>query len=247
MSGTLFIVSTPIGNLEDMTFRAVRILNEVSIIAAEDTRRTQKLCTFYNIQTPLTSYHDFNKEGKTPVLIKRLQEGAHIAVVSDAGTPLISDPGYYLLRETISHQIPVVPIPGASAILAALTASGLPPDAFVFQGFLPKKTGAKTQLLTGLTEDPRTIILFETPYRIRSTLESIQEVFGTRKIVVARELTKLNEEFLRGTAEDLLKTGLPQRVKGEVTLLIEGHRPKKHLSIQNRANYSIIQSLTFFE
>jgi len=227
MAGTLFIVSTPIGNLEDMTFRAIRTLKEVSIIAAEDTRRTQKLCTYYDIQTPLTSYHDFNKEEKTPILLQRLAEGSDIAIVSDAGTPLISDPGYYLARATITHQIAVVPIPGASAILAALTASGLPPDAFVYQGFLPKKSGARTQVLTRLVEEPRTIILFETPYRIRITLESIQQVFGSRQVVVARELTKLNEEFLRGSAEDLLKTGLAQRVKGEITVLIEGLRTKK--------------------
>ncbi|GJL63163.1 MAG: ribosomal RNA small subunit methyltransferase I [Nitrospirales bacterium] len=227
MAGTLFIVSTPIGNLEDMTFRAIRTLKEVSIIAAEDTRRTQKLCTYYDIQTPLTSYHDFNKEEKTPILLQRLAEGSDIAIVSDAGTPLISDPGYYLARATITHQIAIVPIPGASAILAALTASGLPPDAFVYQGFLPKKSGARTQVLTQLAEEPRTIILFETPYRIRITLESIQQVFGSRQVVVARELTKLNEEFLRGSAEDLLKTGLAQRVKGEITVLIEGLRTKK--------------------
>ncbi len=210
-----------------MTFRAIRTLKEVSIIAAEDTRRTQKLCTYYDIQTPLTSYHDFNKEEKTPILLQRLAEGSDIAIVSDAGTPLISDPGYYLARATITHQIAVVPIPGASAILAALTASGLPPDAFVYQGFLPKKSGARTQVLTQLVEEPRTIILFETPYRIRITLESIQQVFGSRQVVVARELTKLNEEFLRGSAEDLLKTGLAQRVKGEITVLIEGLRTKK--------------------
>jgi len=227
MAGTLFIVSTPIGNLEDMTFRGIRTLKDVSIIAAEDTRRTQKLCTYYDIHTPLTSYHDFNKEEKTPVLLQRLESGSDVAIVSDAGTPLISDPGYYLARATIAQQISVVPIPGASAILAALTASGLPPDAFVFQGFLPKKSAARTKVLTQLVEEPRTIILFETPYRIRITLESIQQVFGTRQVVVARELTKLNEEFLRGTAEDLLKTGLAQRVKGEITVLIEGLRTKK--------------------
>ncbi|MGB0909242.1 MAG: 16S rRNA (cytidine(1402)-2'-O)-methyltransferase [Nitrospirales bacterium] len=227
MTGTLFIVSTPIGNLEDMTFRAIRVLQEASIIAAEDTRRTQKLCTHYNIHTPLTSYHDFNKEEKSPILIKRLLEETNVALVSDAGTPLISDPGYYLTREAINHQIPVVAIPGASATLVALTASGLPPDTFVFQGFLPKKSGARTKILTHLLEEPRTIILFETPYRIRSTLEIIQEVFGNRKVVIARELTKINEEFLRGSAEEILKTGLAQRVKGEVTLLIEGNRPKK--------------------
>lgn len=228
MNGTLFIVSTPIGNLEDMTFRAIRILQEASVIAAEDTRRTQKLCTYYNIHTPLTSYHDFNKEEKSPILLKRLREENNVALVSDAGTPLISDPGYYLTREAITHQIPVVAIPGASAILVALTASGLPPDAFIFQGFLPKKSGARTKLLTQLVEEPRTIILFETPYRLRSTLEIIQAVFFDRKVVIARELTKLNEELLRGTAEDILKTGLPQRIKGEVTLLIEGNRQKKH-------------------
>ncbi|WP_447970748.1 16S rRNA (cytidine(1402)-2'-O)-methyltransferase [Nitrospira sp. M1] len=227
MAGTLFIVSTPIGNLEDMTFRAIRTLKDVSIIAAEDTRRTQKICTYYDIQTTLTSYHDFNKEEKTPVLLQRLEEGTDVAIVSDAGTPLISDPGYYLTRAAIAQQISVVPIPGASAILAALTASGLPPDAFVFQGFLPKKSGARTQILTKLVEETRTIILFETPYRIRITLESIQQVFGARQVVVARELTKLNEEFLRGSAEELLKTGLAQRVKGEITLLIEGLHSKK--------------------
>ncbi|GJL53593.1 MAG: ribosomal RNA small subunit methyltransferase I [Nitrospirales bacterium] len=227
MTGTLFIVSTPIGNLEDMTLRAIRTLKDVSIIAAEDTRRTQKICTYYDIQTTLTSYHDFNKEEKTPVLLQRLEEGTDVAIVSDAGTPLISDPGYYLTRAAIAQQISVVPIPGASAILAALTASGLPPDTFVFQGFLPKKSGARTQILTKLVEETRTIILFETPYRIRITLESIQQVFGSRQIVIARELTKLNEEFLRGSAEDLLHTRLAQRVKGEITLLIEGLHTKK--------------------
>ena len=226
MPGTLFIVSTPIGNLEDMTFRAVRTLQAVGIIAAEDTRRTQKLCMHYKIHTPLTSYHDFNKEEKTPVLIKHLEEGTDIAIVSDAGTPLVSDPGYFLVRATINQEIPVVPIPGASSILTALTASGLPPDTFVFQGFLPKKSGARTNLLTHLASEPRTIILFETPYRIRLTLETIRDIFGTRKVVIARELTKLNESFIRGTAEELLKTGLPSRVKGEITVLIEGCRAK---------------------
>ncbi len=232
MAGILFIVSTPIGNLEDMTFRAIRILKEVTIIAAEDTRRTQKLCTYYDIHTPLTSYHDYNKEEKTPILLERLADGANIAVVSDAGTPLISDPGYFLVRATLNQQISVVPIPGASAILAGLTASGLPPDAFIFQGFLPKKSGARNRFLRSLVQEPRTIILFETPYRIRTTLESIQDLFGSRKIVIARELTKLNETFLRGTAEELLKSALPSRVKGEITLLIEGNRTKNRERLQ---------------
>ena len=230
MVGTLFIVSTPIGNLEDMTFRAIRVMKEANIIAAEDTRRTQKLCVQYDIRTPLTSYHDFNKEGKTLVLIQQLQEGASVALVSDAGTPLISDPGFYLVRETIKHSIPVVPIPGASSILTALSASGLPPDAFVFQGFLPRKTGARTQLLKYLTAEPRTIILFETPYRLRSTLETIHSLFGSRQIVIGRELTKIHEEFIRGTAEEILQSGLEQRVKGEVTIVMEGTHAKRRES-----------------
>ena len=227
MAGTLFIVSTPIGNLEDMTFRAVRILKEVSAIAAEDTRRTQKLCNYYEIGTPLTSYHDFNKEEKTPVLLKRIQEGGSIALVSDAGTPLISDPGYYLVRQAILAKIPVVPIPGSSAPIAALVVSGFPPDAFTFEGFVPRKSGARLQLLKRIEEEGRTSILFETPHRLKSTLEAIRTVLGERKLIIARELTKINEEILRGTAEEILQSGLAQRVKGEITVLIEGKPGKK--------------------
>ena len=170
MNGILYIVSTPIGNLEDITYRAHRILNEVDFIAAEDTRHTQKLCSHYGISTTLTSYHDFNKENKTPVLLEKLQEGCSIALVSDAGTPLISDPGYYLLTRAIEADIRVVPIPGPSAILAALTASGLPTDAFHYEGFLPKKSAARFRMLQILVEETRTIILFETPHRIKITL-----------------------------------------------------------------------------
>lgn len=226
MSGTLYIVSTPIGNLEDLTYRAHRILQEVNIIAAEDTRHTQKLCRHFGITTTLTSYHDFNKEHKTPVLLEKLQEGQCIALVSDAGTPLISDPGYYLLTRAIAKDIPIVPIPGPSAILAALAASGLPTDAFRFEGFLPKKSGARSRILESLAEEPRTIILFETPHRIKATLSEIQEHFGSRQLTIARELTKTYEEIIRGSAEDILERCKIKNFKGEMTLVIAG-KPKQ--------------------
>ncbi|UCE63613.1 MAG: 16S rRNA (cytidine(1402)-2'-O)-methyltransferase [Nitrospirota bacterium] len=234
MVGTLFIVSTPIGNLEDITFRAIRTLKDASTIAAEDTRRTKKLCTHYGIGTPLTSYHDFNKEEKTPVFLQRLQEGEHIALVSDAGTPLISDPGFFLVREALAAKIPVVPIPGPSAVLAALVASGFPPDAFTFEGFVPRKSGARLQLFKRLDNEGRTTILFETPHRLRSTLEVLQETMGDRTLVVARELTKLHEEILRGTAQELLESKLTKGVKGEVTIVIEGKPGKKRKASQSQ-------------
>lgn len=234
MVGTLFIVSTPIGNLEDITFRAIRTLKDASTIAAEDTRRTKKLCTHYGIGTPLTSYHDFNKEEKTPVFLQRLQEGEHIALVSDAGTPLISDPGFFLVREALAAKIPVVPIPGPSAVLAALVASGFPPDAFTFEGFVPRKSGARLQLFKRLGNEGRTTILFETPHRLRSTLEVLQETMGDRTLVVARELTKLHEEIMRGTAQELLESKLTKGVKGEVTIVIEGKPGKKRKASQSQ-------------
>jgi len=229
--GTLFLVSTPIGNLEDFTFRGLRILREASVIAAEDTRRTKNLCAHYGISTPLTSYHDFNKEEKTPILLARLREGADIVLVSDAGTPLISDPGYYLVKHATASNIPVVPIPGPSAILAALAASGLPTDAFVFEGFLPRKPGAKKKMLSRLSDDHRTLILFETAPRLSATLEALFEAMGHRKIVVARELTKLHEEIIRGDIAEVQETCRSKSLKGEITLVIEGNRhPKKIIS-----------------
>ncbi len=225
MNGILYIVSTPIGNIEDLTYRAHRILQEVNIIAAEDTRHTQKLCRHYGITTTLTSYHDFNKEGKTPVLLEKLREGQSIALVSDAGTPLISDPGYYLLTRAITENITVVPIPGPSAILAALAASGLPTDAFRYEGFLPKKATARSRTLQALSEEPRTIILFETPHRIKATLSEIQEIFGNRRLTMAREMTKTYEEIIRGSAADILARYETQTPRGEITLVIAG-RPK---------------------
>ena len=167
------------------------------------------------------------KRKKTPVLLKRIQEGGSIALVSDAGTPLISDPGYYLVKHAILHEIAVVPIPGSSAPLAALVASGFPPDAFSFEGFVPRKTGARLQLLKRIEEEGRTMILFETPHRLKSTLEAIRDTLGERRLMIARELTKLNEEILRGTAEEILQSGLVHRIKGEITVLIEGRAGKK--------------------
>ncbi len=227
MIGTLYIVSTPIGNMEDFTYRAHRLLKEVSVIAAEDTRHTQKLCAHYGIHTPLTSYHDFNKEEKTPVLLQRMLEGQSVALVSDAGTPLISDPGYYLVTRAIEKNIPIIPIPGPSAVLAALSISGLPTDAFRFEGFLPRKSAAKTRLLQELIDEPRTTILFETPHRIMNTLGLIHETLGERRIALTRELTKTHEETLRGPAETIMQACQKKTWKGEITLVVEGKKKMK--------------------
>ncbi len=227
MSGTLYIASTPIGNLEDISFRAIRILKEVSIIAAEDTRRTQKLCTYYQIGTPLTSYHDFNKEEKTKILLRRLQEGSSIALVSDAGTPLVSDPGYYLVNRAVEANIPLVPIPGPSSVLTALCVSGLPTDRFIFEGFVPRKPGARDKFFEKLIPEIGTIIVFETKHRILKTLRAIYKTMGNRKIVLTRELTKLNEDIMRGNVEEMCRTLDGKIIKGEITLLIQG-QPKSY-------------------
>jgi 16S rRNA (cytidine1402-2'-O)-methyltransferase len=222
MSGTLYVVSTPIGNLEDITHRAVRILTNASIIAAEDTRHTKELCTHFGIKTPLTSYHDFNKEEKTALLLDRLRQGTDIALVSDAGTPVISDPGYYLITKCIETGITVVPIPGASAVLAALAASGLPTDAFHFEGFLPRKPGARAKRLRNLRDVRGSLVLFESPHRIGKLLQSLLDELGNRRAVMARELTKKFEEFRRGTLEELVSQVEKHPPKGEITVVIEG-------------------------
>lgn len=224
MSGTLYVVSTPIGNLEDITLRALRILKEVSIIAAEDTRHTQKLLSHFDIHTQLTSYHDFNKEEKTPLLLSKMAEGVSIAIVADAGTPTLSDPGFYLIREAIRAGLPVSPIPGPAAAIAALAVSGLPPDRFVFEGFLPKKKGARARRLEQLKPDPRTLIFYESPFRIVGLLEEIGTILGDRPVVVAREMTKLFEEFIRGSVTEVLEKIGEKTVKGEITLIVGGNR-----------------------
>jgi 16S rRNA (cytidine1402-2'-O)-methyltransferase len=218
----LYLVGTPIGNLEDITLRALRVLKEVDVIACEDTRQTQKLLNHYAIATRTTSYHEHNEMTRSAELVKEMQEGASVALVSDAGTPGISDPGYRLIVLAIRHRVPVVPIPGASAFLAALVASGLPTDSFRFGGFLPAKRGERRAALESIKSSPRTQVFYEAPHRIVETLADVVEVLGeARHLVVAREVTKLHEEFLRGRAGELLDN-LKSRetVKGEITLLI---------------------------
>ncbi len=219
---TLYLVATPIGNLEDITLRALRVLKEVDLIACEDTRQTQKLLSHYGIQTRTVSYHEHNEMTKAAELVVDLEGGAKIALVSDAGMPGISDPGYRLIALAIRHHVPVVPIPGASAFLAALVASGLPADSFHFSGFLPAKSGQRRKFLESVRESPRTEVFYEAPHRVLETLEDVVKVMGAdRHVVVAREVTKLHEEFLRGRAKEVLDQ-LKKRgeVKGEITLLI---------------------------
>lgn len=223
-AGTLYLISTPIGNLEDLTLRARRLLVEVDLIAAEDTRHTQQLLARYEIHTPLTSYHDHNKEEKAPVLIERLRQGQSMALVSDAGTPTISDPGYHLITGCIAAGIPVSPIPGPSAPLAALAASGLPTDAFLFAGFLPRKPGARQKRIEALAPLRETLILFESPHRLLRLLEELQLRLGDRRVAVCRELTKLHEEIIRGRLSEVMEKLKGKIVKGEITLVVEGNR-----------------------
>jgi 16S rRNA (cytidine1402-2'-O)-methyltransferase len=220
-AGRLHIVATPIGNLEDITYRAVRVLREADLIACEDTRQTRKLLDHYGIQKPTISYHEHNEEERAAELVARLTAGAHIALVSDAGMPLVSDPGYRLVRAAVSAGIKVEPLPGPSAALTALAASGLPTDSFHFGGFLPAKPGQRAHALEKLADEQSTLIFFEAPHRIIEALETIEQVLGPRPVVVARELTKIHEEFLRGTAAEVAQELAGREVlKGEITLLI---------------------------
>jgi 16S rRNA (cytidine1402-2'-O)-methyltransferase len=218
----LYLVGTPIGNLEDITLRALRVLKEVDVIACEDTRQTQKLLNHYAITTRTTSYHEHNEMTRSAELVKEMQEGASVALVTDAGMPGISDPGYRLIVLAIRHRVPVVPIPGASAFLAALVASGLPTDSFRFSGFLPAKRGERRAALEAIRSSPRTQVFYETPHRIVEALADVAEILGSaRHVVVAREVTKLHEEFLRGRAGEVLENlKAREAVRGEITLLI---------------------------
>jgi 16S rRNA (cytidine1402-2'-O)-methyltransferase len=224
LPGKLYIVSTPIGHLEDITLRALRILKEVDVIAAEDTRHTQKLLNSYQIHKKLTSYHDHNKEEKAPVLVQYLIDGQSVALVTDAGTPSISDPGYFLINRCIQADISIVPVPGASAFLAALSVSGLPTDSFVFEGFLPRKKTARIKRLETLKAEPRTILFFESPHRLIGCLTDILTVFGNRRVVLARELTKSHEEVVRNRLAKMLSELSNRTVRGEITLAVEGSR-----------------------
>jgi 16S rRNA (cytidine1402-2'-O)-methyltransferase len=221
--GTLYIVGTPIGNLEDMTFRGVRILQTVDLIAAEDTRHTGRLLQHFQVKTPQVSYHEHNRNSRIPELLKHLQSGKAIALVTDAGMPLISDPGYELVKACIEAGIAVVPIPGASAAITALSAAGLPTDRFVFEGFLPTKTQQRREHLESLKIESRTLIFYESPHRLRDTLQDLADTFGShRQIVLARELTKLYEEFWRGTVEKAIAYYSEKEPQGEYTLVVSG-------------------------
>lgn len=222
--GILYVVATPIGNMEDITLRAIRVLREVDLIAAEDTRRTGKLLAAHHIDTPITSLHDQNERQKSHVIINRLNKGMDVAYVSDAGTPGLSDPGYVLINQAIVEQIRIVPIPGPSAVVTALSVSGLPMNRFLFHGFLPPKTGRRRHLLAELAHETGTLVFYESPNRLRPALDDIKDVLGDRQIVVLRELTKMYEEIVRGTVSEALETFRDRDIKGEVTLIVDGFR-----------------------
>jgi 16S rRNA (cytidine1402-2'-O)-methyltransferase len=220
--GILYIVATPIGNLEDVTYRAVRILKEVHLIAAEDTRRTAKLLRAYAIETPVTSLYDQNERRKSMYLINKLKTGLNVAYVSDAGTPGISDPGYELIRQAILHDIRIIPVPGVSAVITALSVSGLPTDAFVFYGFLPSRARQRKTFLTSIEDEEKTLVFYESPKRLVSTLQDMENVFGDRNSVVLRELTKVFEEIFRGTISHVIGALEGRVIRGEVTLIVAG-------------------------
>lgn len=226
--GTLYIVATPIGNLEDMTFRAVRILQAVDMIAAEDTRHTGKLLQHFQVRTPQISYYEHNSNSRIPELLEYLQYGKAIALVSDAGMPGISDPGYELIKACIDNNITVVPIPGASAVITALSAAGLPTDRFIFDGFLPAKSQRRKEYLRSLQGESRTLVFYESPHRLRETLADLAEILGSdRYAVIARELTKLYEEFWRGTIGEGIANYQEKEPQGEYTLLVAGTSSNK--------------------
>jgi len=237
MTGTLYIVATPIGNLEDMTLRAIRLLKEADLIAAEDTRHTKHLLDRYRIETQLTSYHDHNKEEKAPVLVARLLEGKNIALVSDAGTPGISDPGYFLINLAIDQRIPVVPVPGATAAIAALSVSGMPTDRFVFEGFLPARHMARIKRLQDLATEDRTLIFYEAPHKVLAATQDMLEVLGDRRAVFTRELTKIHEETIRGTLSEILKHLQTGSLKGEFTIIVHGASSEPPMQDIDAAEY----------
>jgi 16S rRNA (cytidine1402-2'-O)-methyltransferase len=219
-TGCLYLVATPIGNLEDITVRALRVLKEADLVACEDTRHTQKLLQHYGIHKELISYHEHNELTRASELVIQLEEGAQVALVSDAGTPVVSDPGHRLVALCLRHHIPVVPIPGPSAFVAALAASGMPTEEFLFIGFLPARAGARRKKLEELKSEPRALVLYEAPHRLADTLADAAEILGARSAVVAREITKIHEEFLRGTLGELRDAARQREPRGEITLLI---------------------------
>jgi len=222
MSRKLYIVATPIGNLADITYRAVEVLRQVDIVACEDTRHSGRLLKHFEISATLAPYHDHNKERAAPVLVEKMLAGNDVALITDAGTPGVSDPAYQLVNRAIEAEIDIVPIPGASAVVAALSVSGLPCDRFVFEGFLPLKKGRRKARILELESDPRTLIFYESPHKIQRLLALAKELLGNRRCVVAREMTKLHEEIVRGRLSDALEYFMKSQPKGEFVLLVEG-------------------------
>lgn len=244
----LYLCGTPIGNLEDITLRALNILKEVNLIAAEDTRHTRKLLNHFQISTPVTSYYEHNKDKKAPYLIEKIKNGTKVALVSDAGMPGISDPGYLLVKLALQHQIKIVAIPGVSALITALAISGLPTNQFIFGGFLPRKSIERKNFLRQLINEDKTIIFYETPHRIIKALEDILKLWGDRKIALARELTKRYEEVKRGTISQILDILKKEEIKGEITLVIEGKtrvekKIEEEIASRNKIVVKFIQEL----
>ncbi|MBC8439579.1 MAG: 16S rRNA (cytidine(1402)-2'-O)-methyltransferase [Deltaproteobacteria bacterium] len=227
-AGTLYIVATPVGNLEDITFRAVKVLKQVDLIAAEDTRHSKKLLSHYDIKTKLVSCHEHNEANKTHQIIAHLKNGLDIALISDAGTPSISDPGYKLVTAVAREMLSIIPIPGCSAAIAGLSVSGLPTDSFLFLGFLPKKQQKQKQALEAITNQSATLIFYESPRRIKALIDNMRTILGDRKACLAREITKLHEEYIRGNLSDILKALEEKEViKGECSLFVQGQLEQK--------------------
>lgn len=250
MNGKLYIVATPIGNLEDITLRAIKVLNEVDIIAAEDTRHSLKLLNHLQISKPLISYHRHNEEAKTETLIEKLKEGNNIALISDAGTPVISDPGEDVVREAIRNEIQVIPIPGACAAICALISSGLDSKEFYFMGFLPINKKNRKEKLKEIQEQRSTVIIYEAPHKLRGTMEELKDIIQERKVVLVKELTKIHENYYRGTLDEVIEK-TSEQPKGEYILLIEGKKEnntskdkwdkltiEEHYSLYERQGYS---------
>ena len=222
MPGTLYIVATPIGNLEDITLRALRVLKEVDRIAAEDTRHTKKLLNHYDIRTPLMSYHEHNERSTAPALVERMLLGESIALVSDAGTPGISDPGYRLVVAAVAAAIQVTPVPGPSALIAALSAAALPTAGFVFEGFLPEKRNQRRERLLALRDEKRTLVCYEAPHRLKDALGDIASILGDRTVAIAREMTKVHEEFMRGPIHEIMTRIADCEIRGEAVIVVHG-------------------------
>ena len=243
MSGKLYLVATPIGNLEDITLRALRILKEVDLIAAEDTRTTLKLLNHYEINKPLISYHRHNEEIKKDTLIEKLKNGENIAIVTDAGTPGISDPGEVIVKEAIENNIEIIPIPGACAAVNALICSGLDTKEFTFIGFLPLNKKLRKEKLNEIEKETKTLIIYEAPHKLNDTLKDLKNILNNRKVVLAREITKINEEFIRGSIDEIIEKS--KELKGEMILIIEGNEKIKEENYLN--NLSLEEHYEFYE